>query len=88
MLVGWLVLSNAQRTPTTKNRSENEFVCADFCSDIKSLRSFLRVAYEKKIGQCALTSVREKIGVTSSNNRTSPIIVTHNSSDKKSVRVR
>ena len=33
---------------TTKNRSENRFVCADFCSDIKSLRSFLGVAYDKK----------------------------------------
>ena len=31
-----------------KNRSENRFVCADFCSDIKSLRSFLRVVYDKK----------------------------------------
>ena len=45
----------------------NRFVCADFCSDI---------------GRCALTSVREKIGVTSSNNGTSPTIVTHKSSDE------
>ena len=45
--------SNAQRT-----RSENRFVCADFCSYIKSLRSFLGAAYDKKIGPCALTSVR------------------------------
>ena len=27
-----------------KNRSENRLVCADFCSDIKSLRSFLGAA--------------------------------------------
>ena len=32
----------------TKNRSENWFVCADFCYDIKSLRSFLGAAYDKK----------------------------------------
>ena len=31
-----------------KNRSENRFVCADFCSDIKSLRSFLGAAFDKK----------------------------------------
>ena len=28
--------------------SENWFVCADFCSDIKSLKSFLGTAYDKK----------------------------------------
>ena len=49
---------------------------------------FSRSCLRQKIGPCALTSVREKIGVTSSNNGTSPIIVTHNSSDKKSVRAR
>ena len=47
-----------------------------------------RSCLRQKIGPCALTSVRYKIGVTSSNNETSPAIVTHNSSDKKSVRVR
>ena len=31
-----------------RNRSENRFVCADFCSDIKSLQSFLGAAYDKK----------------------------------------
>ena len=44
---------------------------------------FSQSCLRQKIGPCALTSVREKIGVTSSNNETSPIIVTHNSSDKK-----
>ena len=61
-----IVIPYAQRTrsdflSTTKNRSENRFVCADFCSDIKSLRSFLRVACDKKSVVCA-DSVREKIG--------------------------
>ena len=64
-------------------------MCADFCSDIKSLRSFLGAAYDKKIGPSALTSVRLK--------NQSDVIQqwdlacychTHNSSDKKSVRVR
>ena len=49
---------------------------------------FSRICLRQKIGLCVQTSVREKIGVTSSNNGTSPIIVTHNSSDKKSVCVR
>ena len=31
-----------------KNPSENRFVCADFCSDIKSLRSFPGAVYDKK----------------------------------------
>ena len=44
---------NAQCTRTDffvidKKQSENRFVCADFCSDIKSLQSFLGVAYDKK----------------------------------------
>ena len=43
---------------------------------------------QQKLGPCALTSVWEKIMVMSSYNGTSLIIVTHNSSDKKSVRVR
>ena len=40
-------------TSTTKNWSENWFVCADFCTDIKLLRSFLRVAYDKNRSVCA-----------------------------------
>ena len=63
-----------------KNRSENRFVCADFCSDIKSLRSFLGVAYNKKSVVCA-DSVREKIGPSLRLFLGAPY-------DKKSVRVR
>ena len=67
---------------TTKNRSENQFVCADFCSDIKSLQLFLGAASDKKLVRVCW------IGVTSSNNGTSRLLLSHNSSDKKSVRVR
>ena len=53
-IINRIVLSNAQPTrtnflSTTKNRSENRFMCAYFCSNIKSLRSFLGVAYDEKL---------------------------------------
>ena len=61
-------------------------MCADFCSDIKSLRSFLRAAYDKKSVRVRWLQSDKKSEWRLSNNETSPAIVTHNSSDKKSVR--